>query len=105
MTALVACPLCGAGEGYTIHKTEFAGLHCAACRERVALTFIDSNYDAAWNSAGAHAQSLRERWAALEAALRGLVNNCKLLADQQKIPDGLRCAAPRNAVLELEPKQ
>ncbi len=79
MTALVACPLCGASEGYIAATSRSFDcdyeLWCRACSVVVTTTTDKSQdgLDSDWNAAGAHAQALRDRVAALEAALRGLV--------------------------------
>lgn len=74
MTALVRCPKCGQMEGIRLyHASEgMTDCQCAACG-RVVCTCPDGDHDECWNAAGAHAQALRDRVAALEAALRGLV--------------------------------
>lgn len=74
-TALVECPLCGGTDGYMLSKGDTYRwwlLFCAACGEQVTECAADRKAavgayperwpaaDEAWNSAGAHAQSLRD---------------------------------------------
>lgn len=76
---LVACPLCGADEGYRLDEGStyrWWSVHCAGCGQEVSearatypaeTASRTSAADEAWNAAGAYAQSLRDRIAALEA--------------------------------------
>ena len=83
MTALLPCPLCGAQEGYTlIDGGDYKrwSVQCMGCGEVLSecrRTYPDGEEetrsdqgDAAWNDAGAYAQSLRDATALAVAAER-----------------------------------
>jgi len=87
VTALVRCPKCGQMEGIRLyHASEgMTDCQCAACG-RVVCTCPDGDHDECWNAAGAHAQALRDRVAALEAAIaeaRELIDSMRVWAGMQ----------------------
>jgi hypothetical protein len=76
---LVPCPLCGENKGYKLHEGctyKWVSVQCGACGQEVAESRasypinigIDMvNAHIAWNAAGAHANGLRVKIAALKA--------------------------------------
>ena len=63
------CPLCGKSKGYTLNWSGYVyQVYCNACGKVAANSYMEARADAAWNSAAAHAQGLRERIAELEAS-------------------------------------
>lgn len=80
MSGLVRCPLCGASEGYyLIDGSRWWKVACDACGQVIAEAPSTRDWkpppkqcdsaDAAWNAAGAHAQSLRDEIASVYAAI------------------------------------
>jgi hypothetical protein len=78
-TGLVACPLCSEHKGYMLidgSTFRWWSMCCNGCGTELAEVRADIKFDfppertvaadAAWNEAGAHAQSLRDRIAELE---------------------------------------
>lgn len=93
MTALLPCPLCGAQEGYSlIDGGDYKrwSVQCMGCGEVLSecrRTYPDGEEetrsdqgDAAWNDAGAYAQSLRDATALAVAAER---ERCAAICDAQ----------------------
>ena len=107
-TALVPCPLCGAAKGFFPNWDSAAvcwWLHCSACREPVA-SFINGDLpineagDEAWNSAGKHAQGLRDEIARLRAALNAMLTQFGMDEDEWSKP----AFNQARAALAKEPK-
>ena len=113
MTAtLVPCPLCGADTGYSL----LIGMHyrwrtiaCFSCGAEIGETHttypvdhesLAQSADDAWNSAGAHAQGLREENARLRAALNAMLTQFGMDEDEWSKPTFNQA----RAALAKEPK-
>lgn len=71
MTALMRCHMCGASEGY--ESSGYIMTCCSCLRGMVVVSRTHDEDVAEWNSAGAHAQSLRDRVAFLEDSIKRVV--------------------------------
>ena len=97
-TKLVPCPLCGADKGYTL----LIGMHyrwrtiaCFSCGAEIGETHttypvdhesLAQSADEAWNSAGKHAQGLRDEIARLNTenvTLRAAIEYTLPLAEEE----------------------
>ena len=95
-TTLVPCPLCGAEKGYTlIDYYRISSVACQACGQAVAefMAALPTSEDAfiaaapaAWNSAGAHAQGLRDEIARLRSALNAMLTQFGMDEDEWSKP-------------------